>query len=255
MSLRMRLSAWTMAALLAAATSAFAQGTRGTISGTVVGPTGAPQGNITLIVTNLATGIDRRGASETTGEFVFGGLAAGTYRLRVEDDTFAPWSQDSIVLAGGATLSIRIALAPRVAAAPAPTARATIAGTLIGPEGRPLGNATIIITNAAGIDRRGVSEQSGAYTFGGLQPGVYHMRVEEAVALPYASGNITLGPGVQQQLDIRLQPLPAPPVSLRPASATPGAAGTPAQGTARNTAPAPPRKPRRRRPSRATFPR
>jgi hypothetical protein len=247
MSLWMRLGAWTFGALLAASTSSFAQGTRGTISGTVAGPTGAPQGNITLIVTNLATGIDRRGASETTGEFVFGGLTAGTYRLRVEDDTFAPWSQDSIVLAGGATVAIKITLAPRVAAAPAPTARATVAGTVIGPEGRPLGNATIIITNAAGVDRRGVSEQSGAYTFGGLQPGVYHMRVEESAALPYASGDITLGPGVQQQLDIRLQPLPPPPVSLTPAAAAPGAPATPAtpaQPTVKNTTPKPPKAPK-----------
>jgi len=87
-----------------------------------------------------------------------------------------------------------------------------------------------------------VSEQSGAYTFGGLQPGVYHMRVEESAALPYASGDITLGPGVQQQLDIRLQPPPPPPVSLTPAVAAPATPATPAQGTAKNTAPPKPLK-------------
>ena len=53
------------------------------------------------------------------------------------------------MLAGGATVTIRIALAPRVAATPAVNQRATLAGTVIGPEGRPLGNATVIITNAA----------------------------------------------------------------------------------------------------------
>jgi len=237
---------------MAAGGRASAQGTRGTISGTVAGPTGAPQGAVTLIVTNIATGIDRRAASEPTGEFVFGGLAAGTYRLRVEDDTFAPWSQDSIVLAGGQTVSIKITLASRAAPTPAPTARGTIAGTLIGPEGRPLGNIPIIITNAAGIDRRAVSEPSGAYTFGGLQPGVYHMRVEDPVAQPFASGNFTLNPGEQRQLDIRLQPFPPPPPPPpsaapvnAPAAPAAAAAPPPAQAPVRAAAPKPPSKPKR----------
>ena len=170
-----------MLALIVGATVGRAQGARGIISGVVIGPAGAPQPNVTLILTNAA-GIDRRGVSEADGQFVFGGLQPGTYRLRTDDETFAPFSQDQVVVPAGQTLTIRIALQSRVPVAPAPTARATVQGTVIGPNGLPLGGAVLVLTNPQGIDRRGVSEASGAYVFGGLQPGTYRLRIEEPVA-------------------------------------------------------------------------
>lgn len=198
---------------------------RATIRGTVVGLAGAPLATVTLIVTNLATGIDRRAASEDGGEFVFGGLAPGAYRLRVDDDMFAPWSQDQIVLAPGQQLDIRIQLQPRVPGQAVETARATVAGTVIGPDGRPRGDVLIVLTNAqTGIDRRAVSEPSGAYVFGGLAPGAYRLRIEADAAQPFAVDGLALAPGEQRQVDIRLQPLPvaapAPPAAA-PAAAAP----------------------------------
>ena len=79
---------------------------------------------------------------------------------------------------GGQTTPVRIALQPRVPVTAAPTQRATLAGTVIGPDGRPRPNVTVIITNPAGVDRRAVSEATGAYVFGGLQPGAYKLRIE-----------------------------------------------------------------------------
>ena len=95
----------TLILVLLCAGDVLAQG-RATLDGVVVGPAGAPQPNITLVVTNAA-GIDRRAVSDANGQFVFGGLQPGVYRLRTDDDTFAPFSQDQITLAGGQTQTIR----------------------------------------------------------------------------------------------------------------------------------------------------
>lgn len=211
--------------LLVLAVDASAQG-RATLNGTVVGPGGAPQPNITLVLTN-AQGIDRRAVSDTSGAFVFGGLQPGTYRLRTDDQTFAPFSQDQIVLTAGQTLPLRIALQSRVPVAAPPTQRGTIQGTVIGPEGRPVPNSTVIITNAEGVDRRAVSDANGAYVFGGLLPGPYRLRIEEPGpgVRPFSINDLTLAPGERRQLDIRLQPLPPPPPT--PAAPTPQRPATP----------------------------
>lgn len=204
--------------LIALAVEASAQG-RATLNGTVIGPGGAPQPNVTLVLTN-AQGIDRRAVSDASGAFVFGGLQPGTYRLRTDDQTFAPFSQDQIVLAGGQTLALKIALQSRVPVAAAPTQRATIQGTVIGPAGTPVSNSTVIITNAEGVDRRAVSDANGAYVFGGLVPGPYRLRIEEPGpgVRPFSIADLTLAPGERRQLDIRLQPVPPPPP---PAQAAP----------------------------------
>ena len=113
---------------------AYAQ--RATINGVVLGPAGAPEPNITLIVTNSA-GVDRRVVTDVMGAFVLGGLQPGPYRIRTDNDTFAPFSQDAIVLAAGQVFSMKIALSPRLPPAAAPTARAAVQGTVLGPDGVP----------------------------------------------------------------------------------------------------------------------
>jgi hypothetical protein len=199
--------------LLLAAALSFPQGTRATLTGTVLNPSGAPQGNVTLVITNAA-GVDRRVVTDPGGAFTLGGLQPGTYRLRVDDDTFAPWSNDALELAAGERKTIQIALQPRIVA----SARAAIAGTVFGPDGRTRGDVTVILTNPAGIDRRAASEPSGAYVFGGLQPGTYRVRVEgETGAQPLVIEGIALQAGERRLVDLRLQPIPVPP----PAPASP----------------------------------
>jgi hypothetical protein len=198
-------------ALLGLASFALAQG-RGTVRGVVLGPTGAPQPNVTLIITN-GQGVDRRAVSDSTGTFVFGGLQAGPYRLRTDDETFAPYSDDRIVVAGGATVTLEIPLRARVSATAPPTQRAAVQGTVIGPDGRPAPNIVILITNAEGIDRRAVSDGNGAYVFGGIPPGTYRLRIDDAGAgsLPFPAVDLVFAPGERRQFDVRLQPVPPPP--------------------------------------------
>ena len=209
----------TLVALFAGAVEGRAQG-RATLNAVVSGPTGMPQPNVTLVVTN-AQGIDRRAVSDMNGEAVFGGLQPGTYRLRTDDETFAPFSQDQIALVAGQTVTVRIGLRPRVPVAAPPTQRAGVSGTVIGPDGRPRGNVTLILTTPQGIDRRGVSEATGAYVFGGLVPGAYKLRIDEPGpdAQAFAVNDLALAPGEQRQLDVRLQivivaPPPPPPTPV-----------------------------------------
>lgn len=214
------------AALVLVLSPAMAHAQRATINGVVLGPSGAPEPNITLIVTNSA-GVDRRVVSDVMGTFVLGGLQPGPYRIRTDNDTFAPFSQDAIVLTAGQVFSMKIALSPRLPPAAAPTARAAVQGTVLGPDGVPAGNIALIITNAGGIDRRVVTGPNGAYVFGGLQPGTYRLRIEDAgpAARPFPATEIVFAPGERRQFDVRLQPLPPPPPAV---TATPAAKPTPA---------------------------
>jgi len=221
---RSRLSLAFLIACFIPVSIAAAQGARATLNGTVVDAAGAPQGNVTLVVTNAA-GIDRRFVSEPNGRFTFGGLQPGTYRIRVDDDRFAPWSNDALVLAAGEQRTLQITLQPRVAEN---TTRGMIAGTVIGPDGRPRGDIAVILTNAAGIDRRVASEPTGAFSFGGLQPGTYRIRVENVTgALPFAVDGLALAAGERRLVDLRLQPVPAPPAAPRPTTPPPAPATAP----------------------------
>ena len=105
MSTATRVVCYTLLALIVGATPGRAQGARGTISGVVIGPAGAPQPNVTLILTNAA-GIDRRAVSEADGQFVFGGVQPVTstanspcvmcFTLADDSFSFAGFSQPTI---------------------------------------------------------------------------------------------------------------------------------------------------------------
>ena len=190
-----------------------------------LGTMGAARG-VTLVITNPA-GIDRLATSDPDGTFVIGGLAPGRYRLRVDDETFAPWSNDAVELGAGERKTIQIALQARIVA----QTRGTISGTVIGPDGRPRADVLIILTNPAGIDRRATSEPSGAYVFGGLLPGAYRLRVEETGAQPLAIDGLALVAGERRLVDLRLQPVPIPP---------PPVPGPPGPGPKPGPAPRPP---------------
>ena len=117
----------------------------------------------------------------------FGGLAPGDYRLRVTDtaNQWLPWSQDKVTVAAGDRLTVNITLQPRVAAPPPAQGgtRGTITGTVTGPgSGAPQAGVTVALTTPAGIDRIQTSGVDGTYTFGGLAPGDYRLRVNDTAS-------------------------------------------------------------------------
>jgi hypothetical protein len=118
-----------------------------------------------------------------------------------------------------------------LAAAPADAqgTRVTINGTVKDNTGAPRGPVTVIITNMdTEVDRRTNTDATGVFLLGGLAPGRYRLRVEEAGFAPYTSEIFTVGAGDRRTIDIVLQITTAPPVQPppTPTQPPPAAGGT-----------------------------
>ena len=86
------LARWIVVVLLclAAATSAFAQGGTGTLTGTVVDGTGAAIPGATVIATEVNTGAVRTVVSDDAGLFRIPALNPGRYVIKIELASFRP---------------------------------------------------------------------------------------------------------------------------------------------------------------------
>jgi hypothetical protein len=77
---------------------ALAQGTTGSIYGTVTDASGAIVPDATITATNTATNISRTAKSEQSGSYSLTFLPVGTYRLEVNANGFKKFEQNGIVL-------------------------------------------------------------------------------------------------------------------------------------------------------------
>ena len=221
-------------AVMSSAGRADAQGTRATLRGTVRAA-GAPRANVTVTIVNLDNQNERQAVTETDGTWTVGGLLPGRYEIRVDETGFQLYRSPAIALTGGqqqtADITLQPAAAPRPQTPPAPpaqprtqpppptpvpAARATLRGTVrVGRDARS--NITVNVVNLENQnERQAISETDGTWTIGGLLPGRYEVRVNDASYRPYASGPITLTAGQQRTADIslqevRVQPPPPPP--------------------------------------------
>src|SRR6185295_9749499 len=80
---------------------AAAQGTRGTIRGTVRTAAGAVRPNVTVNVVNLDNENERQAISEADGTWTIGGLLPGRYEIRVDEGGFQPYRSAAIALTAG----------------------------------------------------------------------------------------------------------------------------------------------------------
>src|SRR5438094_4059780 len=85
---------------------AVSQTVTGTISGTVVDPSGAAIPNATVALVNESTRVARTSESNPSGEFVFSAVSPGTYTLKVEKPGFRAYEAKGNVL----TATQRLAL-------------------------------------------------------------------------------------------------------------------------------------------------
>src|SRR5512134_3272391 len=85
---------------------AWAQTTTGTISGTVLDPSGQVVPGAKVAVTNEATGEPRNGTTGATGEFVFPSLLPATYSIRVEASGFQAFESKGNILTPNARLNV-----------------------------------------------------------------------------------------------------------------------------------------------------
>ena len=88
-------------ALLALSFAIWAQAPTGTITGTVTDESGAPIPNVTITITEKATGVSRMVATNTSGLYSAPALPVGDYQVRAEAQGFRIVERGSTVQAGG----------------------------------------------------------------------------------------------------------------------------------------------------------
>jgi hypothetical protein len=120
-------------------------------------------------------------------------------------------------------LAVILAIDARPAAA---QARGTIAGTVRSAAGAPLPSVTITVTNLdTENERQVITEPDGTFSIGGLLPGRYQLKVEEANFAPFAGEPITLAGGQTVTATVTLTST-TPPAST-PVTPPPGSTPTP----------------------------
>jgi len=86
--------------------AAFAQGDRGTITGTVTDPTGAVVPNANIQVTNTDTAATYKVATTNTGNYTLANLPVGTYELTVDSSGFKKFARPGLVVQVAETIRI-----------------------------------------------------------------------------------------------------------------------------------------------------
>ena len=91
---------------LICALAAFAQGDRGTITGTVTDPTGAVIPNASIQVTNTETAAVYQVGTSNTGNYTLANLPAGTYELTVESSGFKKFDRPGLLVQVAETIRV-----------------------------------------------------------------------------------------------------------------------------------------------------
>src|SRR5439155_23483850 len=88
------------------ATALFAQGDRGTITGTVTDGTGAPVPNVAVSVVNTGTNTAVKVTTTSTGEYTATSLQAGDYRVEIAAAGFKRFVSSGIRAMAGGTVRL-----------------------------------------------------------------------------------------------------------------------------------------------------
>jgi len=98
-----------MLSMLFSAT-AHAQVAGGTLSGTVSDPNGGGVPKASVVITNVATGVDREVSTNSDGFYTAVNLVPGTYQLKVTATGFNPEETTGIVMTVGAQQTLDVTL-------------------------------------------------------------------------------------------------------------------------------------------------
>ncbi|MBV8820788.1 MAG: carboxypeptidase regulatory-like domain-containing protein [Acidobacteriaceae bacterium] len=105
----MRLACTSLCMMFIAA-SGFAQGDRGTITGTIGDPAGAVVAGAAVETRNVETGATYQAATTTTGNYTLAELPAGSYELSVSVPGFKKYVRQGLTVQVGQTLRIDVML-------------------------------------------------------------------------------------------------------------------------------------------------
>jgi hypothetical protein len=95
-------------AVLACRSAAWADG--GSITGTIMDPSGAGMPAVTVTLRNAATGATETAVTSGDGTYLFPGLAVGRYGILIHQTNFQPFERSAIQVAGALTLDITLQL-------------------------------------------------------------------------------------------------------------------------------------------------
>ena len=93
-----RFTALTVVAFLFASLQAFGQGQTGTFVGTVTDSSGAVLPNVTVTITNRATGVTKTSVTNDAGIYTFPGTQIGTYDVKASAQGFKVEQKNGVVL-------------------------------------------------------------------------------------------------------------------------------------------------------------
>ena len=179
---------WVCVLVLSVA-SAVAQENTGSIMGAVVDPEGAAIPNATV---TIVSPVSLETKTRETGEFVLGGLAPGTYTLRVQEPGFRTRDLEVRVEAGKETSLGRFLLEvksfqclgnankPRISEIRLPVSdQPGVFGTAREDRGTAVEDAIIrlVVAGTSNVIAATRSDQKGEFRFPSVKPGVYYLEI------------------------------------------------------------------------------
>ena len=93
-----KLVAFAVIAFLFASMQAFGQGQAGTILGTVTDSSGAVLPNVSVTITNTATGVTKTSVTNEAGVYTFPGIQIGTYEVKAVAQGFKTEQRHGVVV-------------------------------------------------------------------------------------------------------------------------------------------------------------
>src|SRR5215475_4505770 len=105
-----RVVGWFVAFVFVASAIAFAQGDRGTITGTVADPANAVVGGASIEAKNSESGASYTAATTETGNYTLAQLPAGSYQLTVTLPGFKKYVRQNVVVAATQTVRLDVEL-------------------------------------------------------------------------------------------------------------------------------------------------
>ena len=99
-------------ALLCLSLTAFAQTSRGTVSGTITDQTGAVISGANVVLTNTATTVSRSTVANSEGFYRFDAVDLGTYTIKVSAAGFGAITKSNLVVSANLTSTIDAQLSP-----------------------------------------------------------------------------------------------------------------------------------------------
>src|SRR5687767_3759300 len=90
-----------------------------------------------------------------------------------------------------------------VAAAHAAQSAVAFAGRVTDPADAVVVGASVVLKDASGAERRAATDAEGRYSFHGLAPGTYSLRVEAEGFKPFERGAVEVAAGDRKRLDVR----------------------------------------------------